>query len=163
MRLCLYIVKALLPPAPYNLNCDKVFPLLSDRYTIPKWDSNPPKQSEDSYQTTPLPLSHHGWVLWIKLFKINSITTNFIFENPGLLVGFNLVAFPWKDWRNLRGDKTKWFYKVHLYFFISSKTENKMENFNQSLCQFPKLLRGSQTFVTCGTSLNMIPAQDGGC
>ena len=25
-------------------------------------DSNPPKQSEDSYQSTPLPPSHHGWV-----------------------------------------------------------------------------------------------------
>ena len=58
-----YIVKALLPPALCNLNCDKVFPLLSDRYTIPKRDSNPPKQSKDCHQSTPLPPSHHGWVL----------------------------------------------------------------------------------------------------
>ena len=56
------IVKALLPPAPCNLNCDKVFPLLSDQHTIPKQDSNPPKQSEDYYQSKPLPPSHHGRV-----------------------------------------------------------------------------------------------------
>ena len=55
--------EALLPPVPCNLNCDKVFPPLSDQYTIPKWDSNPPKQSEDRYQSAPLPPSHHSWVV----------------------------------------------------------------------------------------------------
>ena len=43
-------------------NCNIVFLLLNDRYTILRQDSNPPKQSEDCYQSTPLPPSHHGWV-----------------------------------------------------------------------------------------------------
>ena len=36
----------MLPPAPCNLNCHKVFPLLSNQYTIPKQDLNPPRQNE---------------------------------------------------------------------------------------------------------------------
>ena len=64
------LMQALLPPAPCNLNCDKVFPLLSDQYTIPKSDSNPPKQGEDCYQSTPLPRSHHGWVTFLQYFVL---------------------------------------------------------------------------------------------
>ena len=64
--------KALLPTAPCNLNCDKAFPFLSDQYTIPKQDWNPPKQSEDYFQSTPLPPSHHGWVSTFSYYFIFS-------------------------------------------------------------------------------------------
>ena len=43
--------------------CRQVFLLLNDRYTILRQDSNPPKQSEDCYQSMPLPPRHHGWVI----------------------------------------------------------------------------------------------------
>ena len=43
-------------------NCNIVFLLLNDQYTILRRDSNPPKQCEDCYQSTPLPSSHHRWV-----------------------------------------------------------------------------------------------------
>ena len=46
-------------PASYNLNCYIEFPLLNDRYTILRRDSNPPRQSD---QITALPPSHYGWV-----------------------------------------------------------------------------------------------------
>ena len=43
-----------------------MFPLWTcvwGQYTTPKRDSYPPKQSEDCYQSMPLPSSHHGWVI----------------------------------------------------------------------------------------------------
>ena len=43
-------------------NSNIIFLLLNDPYTILRRDSNPPKQSEDWYQSMPLPPSHHGWV-----------------------------------------------------------------------------------------------------
>ena len=42
--------------------CNKTFLSLNDRYTILRWDSNPPKQSHASYEASALPPSHHGWV-----------------------------------------------------------------------------------------------------
>ena len=50
-------VRSSLSLSLFNIN------LLDDRYTKLRPDSNPPKQSEDCYQSTPLPPSHHGWVI----------------------------------------------------------------------------------------------------
>ena len=61
-KLVTCIVNSQRDPAFCIGNCNIVFPLLNNRYTKLRRDSNPPKQSEDCYQSTPLPPSHHGWV-----------------------------------------------------------------------------------------------------
>ena len=48
--------------------CDIAFWLLDDWYSIPRWDSNPPRQSQVCYQTSALPPSHHGWVALFVIF-----------------------------------------------------------------------------------------------
>ena len=51
------------------------FRLLNDQYTILRWDSNPPRQSEVCNQNTALPPSHHGWVFEI-FISVKKITKN---------------------------------------------------------------------------------------
>ena len=51
-----------------NIDSSCSIDCMNNQYSIPRRDSNPPRQSEDCYQSMPLPPSHHGWVFFSDVY-----------------------------------------------------------------------------------------------